>query len=96
LINTLEHARSQISARPPQAAIGGFHIFAASDKVLIWTSERLAAMGLGHFLGSHCTGFESVYRIRELAGMNSTTAKIGAVGTRYEPGRGIVPGAINR
>jgi len=66
------------------------------DKVSIWTSERLAAMGLGHSLGSHCTGFESVYRIRELAGMNSTTAKIGTVGTRYEPGQGIVPGAINR
>ena len=96
LINTLEHARSKISARPPQAAIGGFHIFAASEKVLTWTAERLAAMKLGHFLGSHCTGFESVYRIRALAGMTSATAKIGAVGTRYESGRGIVPGAINR
>jgi hypothetical protein len=32
----------------------------------------------------------------EHAGMNSTTAKVGAVGTQYDPGRGIVPGSINR
>ena len=81
---------------PPQAAIGGFHLVAASEDVLRWTSEELAQRGLGSFVGAHCTGFESVYRIRELAGMDRERARIGAIGTRYETGRGIVAGNINR
>lgn len=96
LINTLECVRTRISDHPPQAAIGGFHLFGASDEVLSWTAERLAEMQLGNFVGAHCTGFESVYRIRELAGMNREQARIGAIGTRYETGRGVVAGRVNR
>jgi len=96
MINTLEYVNSRISELPPQAAIGGFHLFAATSDVMSWTSERIAELGLRHFIGAHCTGIESVYEIRELAGLDRETARVGAIGTRYETGRGIVPGNINR
>jgi 7,8-dihydropterin-6-yl-methyl-4-(beta-D-ribofuranosyl)aminobenzene 5'-phosphate synthase len=96
LINTLVYGREAISQAPPQAAIGGFHLFNASEDTLRWTAENLRAEGLGHLLGSHCTGFETVVRIRELAAMQRERAVIGAVGTRFETANGIVPGNINR
>ena len=96
LINTLEYSRGRIVDEPVQSAIGGFHLFAADDEVLQWTAERASDAGLGGFLGSHCTGFESVYRIRDLAGLSRDSARVGAIGTRYVAGSGIVPGAINR
>lgn len=96
LINTLEHVNARISNLPPQAAIGGFHLFAATPEVMSWTSERIAELGLQHFIGAHCTGIESVYEIRALAGFDRDTARVGAIGTRYEAGRGIIPGNINR
>ncbi len=96
LINTLDYGRAQISDLPPQAAIGGFHVYNASEETLRWTSEKLAEARLGNFVGSHCTGFEAVLRIRELAGMEREHAVIGAIGTRFETSSGIVPGNINR
>lgn len=96
MINTLEHIKARISDLSPQAAIGGFHLFAATPEVMSWTSERIAELGLRHFIGAHCTGIESVYEIRALAGLDRETARVGAIGTRYEAGRGIIPGNINR
>ena len=96
IINTLEYANSSISAQPFQAAIGGFHLLAANSDVMSWTAERVAELGLKHLIGAHCTGIESVYTIRELAGLNRETARVGSVSTRYESGRGIIPGSINR
>ena len=58
LINTLEHASAHISDEAPQTAIGGFHLFNATEETLQWTAQKLAAAKLGSFLGSHCTGFE--------------------------------------
>lgn len=96
LINSLEYAREAITSLPPQAAIGGFHLFSATEDTLSWTSELLAAAQLKHFIGSHCTGFESVYTIRDLVGLGKNHAIVGAIGTRYEGETGIVPGQINR
>ena len=96
LINTLEQARERISPHAAQAAIGGFHLFGAADEVFRWSAEKLGELELGSLIGSHCTGFEAVYRIRELSGMSRETARVGAIGTRYEAGRGIVAGSINR
>ena len=61
-----------------------------------WHFVQPKVAGLGGFLGSHCKGFESVYRIRDLAGLSRDSARVGAIGTRYVAGSGIVPGAINR
>jgi 7,8-dihydropterin-6-yl-methyl-4-(beta-D-ribofuranosyl)aminobenzene 5'-phosphate synthase len=96
LVNTLEHIQTTISEDSPQAAIGGFHLFAASDDVLSWTAGELEKLGLDYFLGSHCTGFESVYRIRELASLTRERALVGAIGTKFVVGKGIDAGAINR
>lgn len=96
LVNSLEYVHAEISALAPQAAIGGFHLFAASPEVMSWTAARVAELGLRHFIGSHCTGIESVYQIRELAGLDRETARVGAIGTRFETGRGIIPSRINQ
>lgn len=96
LINTLDYVQSKVSEQSPQAAIGGFHLFAASDEILRWTSAAVAERNLGHFVGSHCTGFESVYQIREYTHMDRAHALVGAIGTQYITGRGVVPGNINR
>lgn len=96
LINTLEQTRTDISDDPVQSAIGGFHLFGADDETLAWTSEQVAALELGSLLGSHCTGFEALYRIRELAGMTRESARVGAIGTKFVAGSGIVAGSINR
>ena len=96
LINSLAYIREAISPMAPQAAIGGFHLYSATPETLSWTSEMLADMELKNFIGSHCTGFESVYTIRELVGLGKDHAIVGSIGTRYDGALGIVPGAINR
>ena len=96
LINSLEYTREKISPQTPQAAIGGFHMFSATDQTLTWTSDMLSRMGLKNLIGSHCTGFESVYTIRKLVDLDRKHAIVGAIGTRYEGDRGILPGQINQ
>lgn len=89
IINTIEYARTVVRAAPLHAAIGGFHLFAASDPMLEWTAGKLREFGLQHLLGAHCTGIEAVYRIRSLAGLTRRTAVVGAVGSSFTLGRGI-------
>ena len=96
LINTLEYIQTKGSEQSRQAAIGGFHLAGASDAMLRQTSEELGKKSLGHFLGSHCTGVECVYRVREHAGLGRSRALVGAIGTRFVSGEEITPGNINR
>ena len=77
IINTLEYARKAIADVPIEAAIGGFHLFAASDEVLEWTGGRLKALGVRNLLGAHCTGIEAVFRLRQLIGLARRTAVVG-------------------
>ncbi len=96
IVNTLEYARKIIRDSPIVAAIGGFHLFSATDDGLIWIADRLKAMGLRHLLGAHCTGIEAVFRIRERAGLNRSSAVVGAVGSTFTLGGGINPLALAR
>ena len=89
IVNTLEYARKAVREAPIEAAIGGFHLFAASDDQLAWTAERLKAVGMRHLLGAHCTGIEAVFRLRQLAGLTRREAVVGAVGSSYTLGSGI-------
>ncbi len=89
IINTLEYARKTIRDVPVEAAIGGFHLFGATDAVLQWTGERLRALGVRHLLGAHCTGIEAVFRLRQLVGLARSTAVVGAVGSAFTLGKGI-------
>ena len=91
VINTLEHARKTIDPAPVKAVIGGLHLFAADDKHLAWTAGQLKAFGVQYLLGAHCTGIESVYRIRELVGLTRQTCMVGAVGASYSLVNGINP-----
>lgn len=96
VINTLEHARKTIDASPVKAVIGGLHLFAADEKHLAWTAAQLKTFGVQQLLGAHCTGIESVYRIRDLVGLTRQTCMVGAVGASYSLAKGIVPGRIAR
>jgi 7,8-dihydropterin-6-yl-methyl-4-(beta-D-ribofuranosyl)aminobenzene 5'-phosphate synthase len=89
IINTIEYARKAVRAAPLHAAVGGFHLFAATDAALEWTAGKLREFGLQHLLGAHCTGIEAVYRIRSLAGLTRRTAVVGAVGSSFTLGKGI-------
>ncbi|MDZ7631234.1 MAG: MBL fold metallo-hydrolase [Gemmatimonadaceae bacterium] len=82
IVNTVEYARSAIRQAPVVAAIGGFHLFNATDTQLAWTAGKLKEAGLTYLLGGHCTGIEAVYRLRELVGLTRRTAVVSAVGSR--------------
>lgn len=96
VINTVDFARRAIRQAPIHAAIGGFHLFRATDEHLAWTAARLREVGLRHLLGAHCTGIEAVYRLRELAGLDRRRAVVSAVGSSFTLGAGIEPRALAR
>jgi 7,8-dihydropterin-6-yl-methyl-4-(beta-D-ribofuranosyl)aminobenzene 5'-phosphate synthase len=96
IANTLEYARKAIREAPIEAAIGGFHLFAATDEQLAWTAGRLRAVGLRHLLGAHCTGIEAVFRLRQLTGLARREAVVAAVGSSFTLGAGIDALALAR
>jgi len=96
VINTMEHMRAKISPAPVYAALGGFHLYDASDDTLTWTASKLKEFGLQNLLGAHCTGIEAVYRLRQLIGLNRKTASVGAVGGGFTLDKGLDPGSIAR
>jgi 7,8-dihydropterin-6-yl-methyl-4-(beta-D-ribofuranosyl)aminobenzene 5'-phosphate synthase len=69
IVNTIDYARKIVRPAPVHAAIGGFHLFAATDSHLDWTAAKLRELGLENLMGAHCTGIEAVYRLRDKAGL---------------------------
>lgn len=96
VINTLEYVRDKIAPAPIYAALGGFHLYQASDDTLAWTAGKLKEFGLQNLLGAHCTGIEAVYRLRQLIGLDRKTAAVGAVGGGFNLATGLDPGSISR
>lgn len=94
IINTLEQARARVREAPVYAAIGGFHLFQASDETLAWTAGKLREFGLQNLLGAHCTGIEAVYRLRALIGLARGNANVGAIGGGFRLDTGLDPGPI--
>src|SRR5260370_25255554 len=94
IINTLQYAREFLRPAPVQAAIGGFHLFAASDQQLRLTADKLTELQSAQILGAHCTGIESVYRLRQRLGLNRKTCVVGTVGAIYDLKDGIRTGRI--
>jgi 7,8-dihydropterin-6-yl-methyl-4-(beta-D-ribofuranosyl)aminobenzene 5'-phosphate synthase len=94
IINTLEYAQAKVQKAPVFAALGGFHLFPASDEVLDWTAEKLRGMGVGNLLGAHCTGIEAVYVLRRRLNLDRRHCVVGAVGSGFDLETGIKPGAI--
>jgi 7,8-dihydropterin-6-yl-methyl-4-(beta-D-ribofuranosyl)aminobenzene 5'-phosphate synthase len=96
IINTLQYARGFLLPAPVDAAIGGFHLFAATDQQLAWTAGKLKEYRTARILGAHCTGIESVYRLRELLGLTRQTCLVGTIGAVYDLNSGIRTGPIAR
>jgi 7,8-dihydropterin-6-yl-methyl-4-(beta-D-ribofuranosyl)aminobenzene 5'-phosphate synthase len=96
VINTLQYARGFLRPAPVDAAIGGFHLFAATDQQLAWTASKLKEYQTARILGAHCTGIESVYRLRELLGLTRQTCLVGTIGAVYDLNTGIQTGPIAR
>jgi 7,8-dihydropterin-6-yl-methyl-4-(beta-D-ribofuranosyl)aminobenzene 5'-phosphate synthase len=94
IINTLRYARGFLRPAPVDAAIGGFHLFAANDQQLAWTASKLKEYQTARILGAHCTGIESVYRLRELLGLTRQTCLVGTIGAVYDLNSGIKTGRI--
>jgi len=94
IINTLQYARGFLRPAPVDAAIGGFHLFAANDQQLAWTASKLKEYQTARILGAHCTGIESVYRLRELLGLTRQTCLVGTIGAVYDLNSGIKTGPI--
>jgi 7,8-dihydropterin-6-yl-methyl-4-(beta-D-ribofuranosyl)aminobenzene 5'-phosphate synthase len=61
----------------------------ASDANLEWTAAKLVDLELGNLVGAHCTGLEPVYRLRELADLDRSTAVVGATGASFSLESGI-------
>jgi 7,8-dihydropterin-6-yl-methyl-4-(beta-D-ribofuranosyl)aminobenzene 5'-phosphate synthase len=91
IVNTLEYARKTVRDAPIHAAIGGFHLFQASEETLLWTGTKLHELGVENLIGAHCTGIEPVFRLRETAKLDRSHAVVGAVGASFELGSGIHP-----
>lgn len=94
IINTIEFAQKAVKNAPVHAAIGGFHLFAASDDTLAWTAGKLKAARLAYLLGAHCTGIEAVFRLRQALGLARKAAVVGAIGSSFTLGTGIDPRAL--
>jgi len=94
IINTLEYARKVIRPGPVDAAIGGFHLYNATDAQLDWTADKLKEFQTAQILGAHCTGIESVYRLRQRLGLNRHTCVVGTVGAIFDLKDGIRTGSI--
>jgi 7,8-dihydropterin-6-yl-methyl-4-(beta-D-ribofuranosyl)aminobenzene 5'-phosphate synthase len=96
IINILEQARRVVREATVVAAVGGFHLFPADDKVLTWTGTKLKEFGVRYLLGAHCTGVETVFQLRSIVGLTRADAVVGAVGSTFILGRGIDALALAR
>jgi 7,8-dihydropterin-6-yl-methyl-4-(beta-D-ribofuranosyl)aminobenzene 5'-phosphate synthase len=92
IVNTLEYVAQQFPGEHVVAVVGGMHLLDAKDEQLDWTANRLKSMGIRYFLGAHCTGLNSVYRIREVTGMTKENCLVGTVGATFDLEQGIKVG----
>jgi 7,8-dihydropterin-6-yl-methyl-4-(beta-D-ribofuranosyl)aminobenzene 5'-phosphate synthase len=96
IANILAQARELVPGAPVKAVLGGLHLYDADEKTLAWTADQMRQAGVRHLMGAHCTGIESLYRLRALLGLERGTAVVGAVGASYTSASGLDPGRIAR
>jgi len=89
IINTLEYARKFIRPAPVNAVLGGFHLYDAKEEQLDWTGEKLKEFQIIQILGAHCTGIESLYRLRQRLGLSRRFCAVGTVGAIFDLKDGI-------
>lgn len=96
IINTMEHIKTNIENGKIYAAIGGFHLVNASDEHLKWTADKLQEFGLEKIIGSHCTGINALFILKDLLKLSRQNAVVGSVGDSFDLEKGIRPGTIAR
>jgi 7,8-dihydropterin-6-yl-methyl-4-(beta-D-ribofuranosyl)aminobenzene 5'-phosphate synthase len=96
IVNIMTAAGNHFDRRTVVAVLGGIHLYAATDEQVDWTADKLKSFGVRYLLGAHCTGIESLYRLRAGIGLTRQTAVVGAVGADFTLGAGIHPGRIAR
>jgi 7,8-dihydropterin-6-yl-methyl-4-(beta-D-ribofuranosyl)aminobenzene 5'-phosphate synthase len=94
IVNTLEYVVQQFPGEKVVAVLGGMHLLEAKQEQLDWTANKLKTMGVQYFVGAHCTGLNSVYRIREVTGMTKENCLVGTVGTTFDLDQGIKTGLL--
>jgi 7,8-dihydropterin-6-yl-methyl-4-(beta-D-ribofuranosyl)aminobenzene 5'-phosphate synthase len=65
IVNTLRHAQKLTGKELVYAAIGGTHLFRASDERIEHTIADLREMGIQRLGVSHCTGFRASTRLAQ-------------------------------
>lgn len=96
IVNILTAVSKQFAQKPVYAIIGGLHLFASTDEQVDWTADKVKGFGVRYLVGAHCTGIESVYRLRDRIGLTRKTAVVGAVGSYFDLVSGIHPGRISQ
>ena len=80
MMNTA-HKFQTIEDRDIFGAIGGFHLFRSSDKVISETANSLKDFGLKQLVGGHCTGIHAARTIADIASITRDNLSHGAIGT---------------
>ena len=93
IVNILTDAKASFN-QPVLTVLGGLHLFAATDSQIDWTADQMKGFGVKYLVGAHCTGIESVFRLRQRLGLTRKTAVVGSVGATYSLADGIQPGRL--
>ena len=80
IINTAKKLQS-IHNVPIYGAIGGFHLFQASDDVIDKTAIWLKNAGMEKFMGGHCTGIYAAERVADMIGIKRDDLSHTAIGS---------------
>ena len=94
IVNTLTFADARFPKTPVYAVLGGLHLFSATDQQVDWTADKLKDFGVQYLIGAHCTGINTLYRMRDRLKLSRQLAVVGAVGAWFVLGEGIHPGEI--
>ena len=62
-------------------AIGGFHLFRATDETIINTANWFKDNGLTKFMGGHCTGIHAANEIASIIGIKREDLSHTAIGS---------------
>ena len=80
IINTAKKLQS-INNIPVYGAIGGFHLFKASDQLIDKTAYWLKNQGMTKFMGGHCTGIYAAERVADIIGISRENLSHTAIGS---------------
>jgi 7,8-dihydropterin-6-yl-methyl-4-(beta-D-ribofuranosyl)aminobenzene 5'-phosphate synthase len=75
------HKFQNIDNKDIYGAIGGFHLFRASDEAISETANSLKQFGLKQLVGGHCTGIHAARKIADIASISRNNLSHGAIGT---------------